>query len=227
MNASPTPSTAARTMISTSSTISGPFTATARDCLPLSSSHRYTPAAAVACQVTRAYRLLVRLEVAGRTHDGRPVVLGYAERDHVPFDEFPEMNAGVEARGDEVYAALIGRHIEHDVRVSARKLPQLRCEHGGRGNGRHDQAHAARRPVTQPGNQVHSSPNVAERRAQTRDKLLSGMCRGHAARRSREQAYAKPLFQPPHRVADRRGRHPQTFRRPGKASLLRHGKERG
>src|SRR2546430_13321072 len=44
MNARPTPSIAARTMISTSSTISGPFTATLSDCLPLSSSQRYTPA---------------------------------------------------------------------------------------------------------------------------------------------------------------------------------------
>src|SRR5437867_5495271 len=38
--------------------------------------------AAVACQVTRVYRLLERLEIAARTHDGGPVVLGYAERDH-------------------------------------------------------------------------------------------------------------------------------------------------
>src|SRR3989454_11358554 len=70
--------------------------------------------AAGACQVTRVYRLLVRLEVAGRTHDGRPGVLGDAERDHVPLDEFPEMNAGVEARGDEVDPTLLGRHLEHD-----------------------------------------------------------------------------------------------------------------
>src|SRR5207302_9465766 len=94
--------------------------------------------AAVACEVTRVYRLLVRLEVAGRTHDGRPVVLGYAERDHIPFDEFPEMNAGVEPPGDEINAALVRGHVEHDVRVIARKLSQLRCEHRGRGDGRYD-----------------------------------------------------------------------------------------
>src|SRR5438094_8326660 len=93
--------------------------------------------AAVAWQVTRRRRLGVRLEIAGRRHDGRPVVPGYAERDHVPFDEFPEMNAGVEARGDEVDATLVGRHIEHDVRVVASKLSQLRCEDRRRGNGRH------------------------------------------------------------------------------------------
>src|SRR5436190_5815092 len=42
--ARPTPSIAARTKVSTSSTIRGPFTATDRDFLPLSNSHRYTPA---------------------------------------------------------------------------------------------------------------------------------------------------------------------------------------
>src|SRR5256885_12750575 len=41
------------------------------------------------------------------------------------------------------------------------------------------------------------------------------------------RSYAKPLLQPPHRVADRRGRHTKTFRRPGKASFLRHSQERG
>src|SRR5688572_5532418 len=35
---------AARIMTSTSSTVSDPFTATVRDCLPLSNSHRYPPA---------------------------------------------------------------------------------------------------------------------------------------------------------------------------------------
>src|SRR5207249_6085118 len=71
--------------------------------------------AAVAWQVTRRGRLGVRLEIAGRPHDRRPVVLGYAERNHVSLDDFPEMNAGVETRGDEVDAALVGRYVEHDV----------------------------------------------------------------------------------------------------------------
>src|SRR2546430_7166796 len=81
--------------------------------------------------------LLVRLEIAARTHDRRPVVLGYAERDHVPFDEFSEMNTGVEAQGDEVDSGFIGRHVEHHVRVIARKLSQLWGEHRRPGNGRH------------------------------------------------------------------------------------------
>src|SRR2546430_17740642 len=73
--------------------------------------------AAVVGQVARRCGLRVRLEIAGRPNDGRPGVLGYAERNHVPFDEFPKMNAGVEAAGDEVDATLIGRHVEHDIRV--------------------------------------------------------------------------------------------------------------
>src|SRR5207247_7079925 len=114
--------------------------------------------AAVACQVTRGYWLLVRLEVASRADDGRPVVLGDAESDHVPLDEFPEVNAGIEARGNEVDATLIGRHVEHDVRIVARKLSQLRRQHRRRGNGRYAQTHASRRPVAQPGNQLQGSP---------------------------------------------------------------------
>src|SRR5438445_12317193 len=113
----------------------------------------------------RGCRLVMRLEIAGRSDDGRPEILGYADYDHVPLDELPEMNAGVEPRGDEVDAALVGGHVEHDVGVIARELSQLRGEHRRRGKRRHDQTHATGRPVTQPGNQVQRFANVAERRA--------------------------------------------------------------
>src|ERR1041385_5902238 len=183
--------------------------------------------AAVVGEVTRRGRLWVRLEIAWRAHNGRPGVLGYAERYHVPLDEFPEMDAGVEAAGHEVDAAFIGRNVEHDVRVLARELSQLGCEHRRGGNGRHDQPHASCRPVPQPRDQVHGSPNVAQRWAQTREELFSGVCRRNAARRAREQLYAEPLFQPLDRVAERRGSHTKTVGRPGEAPFLGYGKERG
>src|SRR5207244_5634264 len=107
-------------------------------------------------------------------------------------DEFPEMNPSVETRGDDVDSGFVRRNIENDVRIRARKLSQLPCKHRGRGNGRNYQTHAPRRPVTKALNHVHSAPNVAERRTQTRDELLSRRGRGNAARRAREQAYAKP-----------------------------------
>src|SRR2546430_7659732 len=62
------------------------------------------------------------------------------------------------------------RHVEYDIWVVARKLSQLRCEHRRRGDRRHNETHESRRPIPQPRNQVQSSPNVAERRAQTRDE---------------------------------------------------------
>src|SRR5689334_12607726 len=86
------PSSAARITISTSSTISGPLTATDRDFLPLADSHRYTSPpcpwrkidASVTEQVARNVGLLVQLKIRGRAYDRRAVVFGHAYRDHVP-----------------------------------------------------------------------------------------------------------------------------------------------
>src|SRR2546428_11656380 len=107
----------------------------------------------------------MRVEIAGRADDGWPQVWGHADHDHVSLDELPQMNAGVETGGDEVDAALVARHVQHDVGVLADELSQLGAEYRGGGEGRDDQTHATGRPVTQPGNQVQRFANVAERRA--------------------------------------------------------------
>src|SRR5881296_275878 len=91
--------------------------------------------ASVAQEVARRCRLGMRLKIAGRTEDGRPEILGHADRHHVPFNELPEMNAGVEPRGDEVDSGFVGRHVEYDVGVIARELSQLRGEPVGAARG--------------------------------------------------------------------------------------------
>jgi hypothetical protein len=171
-------------------------------------------------------RLAVRFEVVRRGHDGGPVVGRDADRNHVLFDELPELDAGVETCGDDVEAAVVGRDVEHDVRVGARKLSELRQEHGGRRSAGQQQPHASGRLVAQAVNLVHRSPNIGESRPQTRDEAFASIGRRDAPRRSRQQAHADPFFQPANRVTQRRGRHTEPLRRPRKASLLCDGEER-
>jgi hypothetical protein len=90
----------------------------------------------------------------GRAHDRRPEVSGHADHHHVAFDEFPEMNAGVETGGDEIDRALVARHVEYDVGVVACEWSKPGCEYRRCGERRHHQTHASRRPVAQAGNQV-------------------------------------------------------------------------
>ena len=66
-------------------------------------------------QVVRHFRLRMRLEICGRAHDGRAMVLGDPDRDHVLLDVFAEMNACVEAPRYDVEAAVVCRDIEYDA----------------------------------------------------------------------------------------------------------------
>jgi len=43
------------------------------------------------------------------------VIAGDADGDHVLLEELAEVDAGVEAPGDEIAAAVAGGHVEHDL----------------------------------------------------------------------------------------------------------------
>ena len=95
-------------------------------------------------QIVGRFRLRVRLEIRGRAHDGRPMVLRHPDRDHVLLNVFAEVNSCIEASCNDVEAAVVSGDIENDVRIIARKLRQFRSEHSRSGKPRHEQAHAAR-----------------------------------------------------------------------------------
>src|SRR5438309_97599 len=105
----------------------------------------------------------MRFEISRRADDRRPVVPGYPNGHHVLLDELPELNAGVEAGSYEIVMAVRGRDVEHDVRVIARELAQLRGEHRHSRMPRHPYTHASGRSVTEAGNLFQRSANVAER----------------------------------------------------------------
>src|SRR5437867_10283394 len=112
--------------------------------------------ALVAEQVTRRFRLSTRLEIRRRAHDGRPVIFGDPYSNHVLLDELSEVNAGVEPSSNNIDATVVGGDVEDDVRVIAHKLGQFRCEHCHRGKPWHQQTHATRRFVAEPGDLIRS-----------------------------------------------------------------------
>jgi hypothetical protein len=48
----------------------------------------------------------VRREVIRRTHDGQALIARHAHGDHVVLDRFTEVDASVEARGDDLCVPL-------------------------------------------------------------------------------------------------------------------------
>ena len=161
----------------------------------------------------------------GEADDRRAEVLGHAHGHHVLLDELADLDAGVEAGGDEVDTAVVGGDVENDVGVVAREPRELRDERDHRGASRQQQAHAARRPVAEAGHLVDRLVDVVERRLQPGEELLSRLGRRHAARGARQQADPHPLFQAPDGVAQGRRGDPEAFRGPGEAAFLRHRHE--
>src|SRR5206468_9937118 len=83
--------------------------------------------AAVRRQVPRRFRLRVRVEVRRRGDDGRALLTGDLDGDHVALHELAEVNAGIEAPGDQIGAAVpFGRDVEHHLGVVADELRELR-----------------------------------------------------------------------------------------------------
>jgi len=89
-----------------------------------------------------------------------------ADGDHVLLDELSVVDAGVVPTRHEIDSAFISRDIEHDVRIVVRERTELRSKHRFRGEGRYDEAHAARRRVALPGDLSEGGANIRERRGQ-------------------------------------------------------------
>jgi hypothetical protein len=136
-------------------------------------------------------------EVPPRADDRRAEVLGDAHGHHVLLDELADLDAGVEAGGDEVDAAVVGGDVENDLRVVAREPRELRDERDHRGTARQEQAHAAGRPVAEARHLLDRLVDVVECRLPPGEELLSCVGRSHAARGTRQQPDPHALFQAP------------------------------
>jgi hypothetical protein len=92
--------------------------------------------ARVAQQIARVPGSGMGGEVLRRTDDRRAEILGHGHGHHVLVDELADLDACVKASGDEVHTAVVGGHVENDVRVVARELRELRDESDHRGASR-------------------------------------------------------------------------------------------
>ena len=152
-------------------------------------------------------------------------VLGHAHGHHVLLDELADLDAGVEAAGDEVDAAVVGGHVENDFRVVVREPRELWDERDHRGASGQQQPHASRRPVAEARHLVDRLVDVVERRLQPGEELLTRVGPCHAAGGAREQPHPHALLQAPDGVAQGRRGDPEALRGPGEAALLRHRHE--
>ena len=118
---------------------------------------------------------------------------------------------------------VVGRHLEHDVWVFGARTCQLRCEDIWP-PARHHQSHPSCGRGPQARHLVQR-PRTSARAGLSRAMNCSPASVETAAGRPGEQADAEPLLEPADRVAERRRRDPQPFRRPRETSFLCHGQE--
>ena len=83
-----------------------------------------------------------------------------------------------------IHAAIVGRNVEHDIRIVADKPADLRRQHSIYGEPWHKQAHTACRLVPEPGKLAQGVLNLRERRAQPGAEMLPRVAEGNASRRA-------------------------------------------
>jgi hypothetical protein len=114
------------------------------------------------------------------------------------------MDAGVEASGDQVGAAVpFGRDIEDDLGVVAGEFRESRPDdHGDRHRWR-DQPNRASRLRATAAELSEGDPDVVERGPQVRQQVLARLSGCHRSRRPGEEPDSQALLQGKYRVADR------------------------
>ena len=95
--------------------------------------------ALVVHQLARVLRLAVSCEIGRGTHDQKPKIAGYGDRNHVSIDHFAEMNAGIVAARHDVSDFIRHRDVELDVGVRREELREELVAEEPFGTGGHDE----------------------------------------------------------------------------------------
>ena len=123
--------------------------------------------------------------------------------------------------------AVVGRDVEHDVRVRADERAQLGPHDRLRGQSRDQKPNLPNRALLEPRDLRQRAPNVGQGRSHARQQLVASLRRRHAPRGSRQQSHPDVVFEASDGVTQPRLGDVQALGRAREASLLRHGEERG
>ena len=179
-------------------------------------------------KVARVLRTAAPVEI-GRRRDRGEALLARADRhgDHVLFEPLVVADAGIAARGQHIDEAVLGDHVEADVRIGGQ---ERRHDPGqdqpGRAD-RHIEPERAGRPVAKTVDDVERRLDLAQGRRQALQETRSRLRRGDAARRAVEQAHAEPPLQAADGLAQPGRAHAGRPRAVAKAAGLRHRDEGG
>jgi len=179
-------------------------------------------------QVLRVPRSSVAGEVLWSTYDDQPLASAYLDRDHVAHDLLPEANARVEALGDDVHETFIRHQLEHHVGVGGQEAPQSRRDDDVGGRLRRADANASCGLTVRPvgGGLGHGRIELAERRRETREQLLTCRRGGEPPGRAMKERNSELLFEAANRLAERRGGKAEMGRRTYEAPALDDGRKR-
>ena len=121
--------------------------------------------------------------IAGlRSGDTRTAIMSFSMYSPKCIPAFP----GVESTGDNVYATVVGRDVEQDVRIPTNKVAYFRRQHGIYRQPWHKQPHATYRLISEARDLAQRLMDFGERRAQTGAEMLPCFGQGDASCGSRQ-----------------------------------------
>jgi len=148
-----------------------------------------------------------------------------AHDDHVRCSAIPPADAGVEALRHDVDRPLVDLQLDLDVRIGRQESIPDRRDDGHRGHLSGVNPQASGGAVLLALQILEGGGNLVQRRPEPLEQPKAGVGRRDAARGAMKQAYAQPLLELPHGVADARGRDPQPHGRCTKAKVGGDGDE--
>jgi hypothetical protein len=173
-------------------------------------------------EVARVPRRPTPREVRRRADDGHADVAGHGDRDHVAVDHLAELDAGVEASGDDVHDRVAHHEVEPHVRVAGEEVGEREPAEHRVHRGPDEQAYGAAWGVAQLPERGDGGAHLLERRAHRGVEPLARLGEVDAPRRALHEGHAELPLQLAERLAHGRRAHAQPLAGGAEAARLGH-----
>ena len=177
-------------------------------------------------QVARMLRDPTTREVRRGPYNRQSQLVSDGHRDHVPVDDLTQLNPCIEPFSNDVDRRLADHDVELHVRVLRQETREQRLPDYGSGDARHINAQCAARCLAKLPHCCYAGPHLVQTSAHGSIQTFPGLREANAARTALDERNAKPLFEPPDAVADRRVTQSEALPRGPEALGLSHSEKR-
>ena len=146
-------------------------------------------------EILRLRRRAMFFQIGRRGYGQHPEIVGEPQRRHVALDPLADLDAGVEATGDEVLNGVVDDDLEADRRIFRHEGLQQRRQPPRRRRSRDHEPQRADRLVAEQVDALQRIVDALDDRLDLGKQPFAGLGEGHAAGRTVEQPHPEPVFQ--------------------------------